>query len=171
MDHRKRSPYVSWVTSSRQTGPGFRGGLKLDLGLHLGDSNQISFRPPSRFGCPCWSPWPPCNSPSMVMTSSATTRGCARASPRSSATIHHCRRGRSPWTTALMWPGQLGPSRTKPSCPTSARGFPGAPSPFIRHRRAPSGRHREPPMSSSVKFPSRTSSQNSRKGRGLTVMS
>jgi hypothetical protein len=35
------------LSSSRQTGPGFRGGLKLDLGLHLGDSNWISFGPPS----------------------------------------------------------------------------------------------------------------------------
>jgi hypothetical protein len=73
MDHRKRSPYASWVTSSSQTNPRFRGGLKLDLGLHLGDSNRISFWPPSRFGCPCWSPWPPCSSPSMVMTSSSLT--------------------------------------------------------------------------------------------------
>jgi hypothetical protein len=26
-----------------QTGPEFCGGLKLDLGLHIGDSNRISF--------------------------------------------------------------------------------------------------------------------------------
>ena len=31
MDHRKRSPDASWVTSLRQTGPGTRDGLELEL--------------------------------------------------------------------------------------------------------------------------------------------
>jgi hypothetical protein len=87
MDHQKRSPYASWITSSKQTGPEFRGGLKLDLGLHLGDSKRISFGPPSRFGCPCWSPWPPCNSPSMVMTSSPTSQHLSVKNLQMSATI------------------------------------------------------------------------------------
>jgi len=34
---------------------GLRDELELDLGLHLGDSNWISFWPPSLFGYPCWS--------------------------------------------------------------------------------------------------------------------
>ena len=49
------------------TAPRFQGGLKLDLGLHLGDSNRISFRPLSPFGCPCWSTWFSCDSLSMVI--------------------------------------------------------------------------------------------------------
>jgi hypothetical protein len=37
------------------------------LGLHLGDSNQISFGPPSCSWRPCWSPCHPCDSPRMVV--------------------------------------------------------------------------------------------------------
>lgn len=37
------------------------------LGLQLGDSNQMSFGPPSWLGKTCWSPSSSCHSPSMVI--------------------------------------------------------------------------------------------------------
>jgi hypothetical protein len=67
MDHRKRSLYAPCALILLGAAPRFRGGLELDLGVHLGDSNRIRVGPPSQFGCPCWSPWPPCDSPRMVI--------------------------------------------------------------------------------------------------------
>ena len=60
--------YVAGASFFVHAGPGHRGGLELDLGLHLGDSNRISFGPPSRFGNPYWSLWSLCHSPSVVVS-------------------------------------------------------------------------------------------------------
>jgi hypothetical protein len=48
-EHPKRSSYVTWALMAAL---GLRDELELDLGLHLGDSNWISFGPPSLFGYP-----------------------------------------------------------------------------------------------------------------------
>ena len=61
VDRRKQSPDASWVTSLRQTQ------TWVALGLHLGDSNWISLRPPSWLGHPCWPPTPLYHVPNMVI--------------------------------------------------------------------------------------------------------
>jgi hypothetical protein len=48
----------------------------------------------------------------------------------------------------LTWSGHLEPPQAQPSCPLDARGHGDAPPPLLRHRRAPSGRYREPSATS-----------------------
>ena len=59
--------YVAGASFFVHAGPGHRGGLELDLGLHLGDSNRISFRSPSYLGNQCWSSRPSFHPQNMVV--------------------------------------------------------------------------------------------------------
>jgi len=79
----KQHPYwtlcAAWASFLVRATTELRDGLEHDLGLHLDDSNRISFGPPSRFENPYWSLWSLYHSPSMVvctevMSSHATNK-------------------------------------------------------------------------------------------------